>query len=1323
MGFNTEQARAIEAGIDEDILITAGAGSGKTKTLSERVYRIISDPNIGLKPSELLVLTFTNNAAYEMKTRIIARFASEGEEKAELASEMVSAHVQTFDSFNQYLVSSYSDALGLPSSIAVANPTVLAVKAKETLDVVLTSFYQNESVREDLARLIRRFSWKTDDALRKEILNAYDRLRKLTPAKQKDLLEHYEERFLSDAFIERAYEDYVTSIKSELISILWKAAYVEKTKRGGELECLENQAFWQKDVDQFAFEDSEYAEPAYEGILSLIQTPDIASFVEAANQFSMKYGRLFPRVTSRKGTEKEEKDILDAPWKVMKNAYGRKDSVINRFLTFPSLEETKAKKEKDRPIYVLFLSILKEFAKKMDEVRREMNAYDFSDISAMALELLTLPKYADIAEEIRCRFRYIMVDEYQDTNDAQEVFLESLLKVNHFGRRAHLFCVGDAKQSIYAFRNSNVALFRARQEAYLKGPGHEVIPMNKNYRSGPGLLSDFNYIFTYYMTLQHGGIDYSSPLERLEYDQKVNLYSEPYSHFGVERIAPNAPLSPLFKQSEYEARAIAADIKEKVESGYLVYDRSSNPHVRPCRYSDFVILMKKKKSFGAYQKFFNQLGIRLNNVMTEDLKEVGAILLLQSLLGLVSYFLGEKELDAPHLFASFLRSYVLSKTDEEIAKIFARKGNTPEERFQGVEEWERVKAFSETHEASSFKTLFMDLLIEFGLLERLHVVGEVEDLSAKIESMYLTACSIDAVGESVHGFYEMLRSISKNKLDLKSEMNIQSEDAVTLMSIHASKGLEQKIVYMPCSCSGIRNGSSEKPTTLFLEKYGFQMNEGFDLAKHIIQEDSTPSPVYGIAGQMILNETSKQAEIDEHVRLFYVALTRAENALIIVGDPFYKLAGSPYEMLESCPNVSLLDVDYLKQKVEQNVLSDEDLQAYLDSLKDYPSVSVNVSKEVVSKEAYAVYLDVLKDFQNQKRADNDLAVKTILIKLLEGFSSSLGALPSDLDLASRVVFELDHPGEEASPSWNLSSFYQWSLASACFKKNEEEDEEDEEVDDSGEDANPFGDIKGPDAFHRPLELESLEAFQESLLGAIEDLKTLEKKKNSDEVQAKAYARAYYCLPTFVKYFDHQVFSLKRSFKTDGFEDRVKYFDFEPMDRGQKQTFVIPTYQVNDDPIVFEPRIQERASKRIEEEDAVDSSVLDYGTHLHRLMELVDWKKKDASFILDPRERSLIEKILVLPIFKGQEFYPEYAFFDPMMDSSGSIDLLIKDGEKYTIVDFKASSIDDPDYDRQLRTYGRNVQRIFHAKKENIRLVLLSIMHAKTRVVPFDEFKA
>lgn len=256
-----------------------------------------------------------------------------------------------------------------------------------------------------------------------------------------------------------------------------------------------------------------------------------------------------------------------------------KRALINRLLLLPDLDSAKQAKEKDRPLYALFFSILRSFEAEMQRVKRNMGAYDFNDIAYFALELLTAPEYADVAEEVRCRFRYIMIDEFQDTNDTQSVMLESLLKENKEGRRAHLFCVGDAKQSIYGFRDSNVELFRERQNAYLDGKGHRVIAMNKNYRSGPGLLSDINYVFESYMTMERGGIDYSSEMERLHYDRAVDLYREPYAHFGIERISPPSPLSPLLRPADYEARAIAEDIRRKVESGIWC---TTAPPNRPC---------------------------------------------------------------------------------------------------------------------------------------------------------------------------------------------------------------------------------------------------------------------------------------------------------------------------------------------------------------------------------------------------------------------------------------------------------------------------------------------------------------------------------------------------------------------------------------------------------------------------------------------------------------------------------------------------------------------------------------------------------------------
>ena len=145
------------------------------------------------------------------------------------------------------------------------------------------------------------------------------------------------------------------------------------------------------------------------------------------------------------------------------------------------------------------LSLVKELEKRVEDFKKVSNSFTFADVDKRALSLLTDNKYKDIADEIRERFTYIRVDEYQDTNDAQELFLAALRKPHKDGKQAHIFCVGDAKQSIYGFRNSKVELFRNRQKDYIKNPEHgEVITRNRNYRSQPLLLHQINEIFKKY---------------------------------------------------------------------------------------------------------------------------------------------------------------------------------------------------------------------------------------------------------------------------------------------------------------------------------------------------------------------------------------------------------------------------------------------------------------------------------------------------------------------------------------------------------------------------------------------------------------------------------------------------------------------------------------------------------------------------------------------------------------------------------------------------------------------------------------------------------
>ena len=153
--FNEEQYRAIHAPSESDILIAAGAGSGKTKVLTERVFELVKHQNIS--PSSLLVLTFTNNAAHEMQERIIARFEKD---HSHLAKEMPSAHIQTFDAFSQYLVTTYAGRLGMPGSVSIADESVIEAKTREFLDQIFLERYEDFSRRDQFIEFLSHFNLK-----------------------------------------------------------------------------------------------------------------------------------------------------------------------------------------------------------------------------------------------------------------------------------------------------------------------------------------------------------------------------------------------------------------------------------------------------------------------------------------------------------------------------------------------------------------------------------------------------------------------------------------------------------------------------------------------------------------------------------------------------------------------------------------------------------------------------------------------------------------------------------------------------------------------------------------------------------------------------------------------------------------------------------------------------------------------------------------------------------------------------------------------------------------------------------------------------------
>lgn len=1315
MPFNKEQQASIDAGIDEDILISAGAGSGKTKTLSERVYRIISDPKIGLRPSELLVLTFTNNAAHEMKGRIIRRFLDAGESGEELAAQMQSAHIQTFDSFNQWLVQSYASRLGLSSAISVANESLLAVKEREILDELLEERYANPGDRAALVEILFRLGWKNDKSLKTAILTVYKKINSMIPSKKRDFLEGYEARYLSEAFLEDAYQTFVKDAKDDLTRVLFIASADELLASGAfsEEEILSSHSFWNRDVHTISFEDKAYAEKQKDAILELIDAPDTDAFFELVASFGEKYKGLFPSTTRRPGVDKEEKKRLDIPFKVMKQAYGNKASLIAKLETVASLTEAKARLQEDRPLYLLLLGLVKEFDERVNDYKRSTNTFCFSDISSLALSLLTLPEYEDVAEEVRCRFRYIMIDEYQDTNDAQEVFLESLLKENKNGTRSHLFCVGDAKQAIYAFRNSNVELFRARQSQYLDGKGHRVIAMNKNYRSGKGLLHDLNYIFSHYMTLDHGSIQFDGDMERLQYDDEVNLYRKPYDHFGVERITP---AEPVYDLNDWEILTIFNDIKKKVVSGYPVYSRSGTPHVRPCCYSDFVILMRTKKDFAAYQKFFSGMGVPVNNLLSTNLHEVDAILLIESLLSLVSYFLGGKSNDPLHYFASIVRSYAFGYSDEQIYQLLNSREGDPLNKVAKDPTWVAIKSFAEAHREDSFSSLFLDMIDDFGVIRELYRIGQVSDFVSKIESLYMSVVGEENLGEDIDSFLELMRTMNKNDLSFDAKSIVASENAVELMTIHASKGLEQKIVYLPCCQNKLGQGTPSGSRFIFDDTYGMILPEP---VPHFDPDAEVPvrKSIYGVPGLLSKKDTGVDSEIDEHVRLFYVALTRAENTVIIVGDPMAIHQEDPNDMLLRCPHAMVLDEEFLQKKAQEGVLTPTLLMEYHEAAKaakeePHPPLSSSEVPEIL----LPLYENLFKEWVVKPlRKNNEDAVDEILLTIFRDYCERIQIKISEAEAGS--VFALDELSALTLSIWERVYPFDGERNLDGIKERIKDffapldpdnhdlvDEEETNVPLEGD--GMFEVFQGVDPSDDTNVIRALISFAKSII-------TPEGKDSEDE-RTKWMRQARIYVPDLSKFFDGKALMREVDFHTDEYKDvhstAKQEVDPSLVDRFAMPPFVQP--EIDETKVEFPARLHLRASKKtFGEEDRSKSEILDRGVYLHRLMELVDFSTMDTSFIPDGKDRAIIDKVLSLQVMqkaKEARTYPEFGYYDPVLCTSGYIDLLYEIDGHYVIVDYKSFHVDDPAYVEQLHTYARNVSRIFGVELEDISMYLLSI---------------
>ena len=788
----------------KNIIVSAGAGSGKTAVLTERVIRKLKS---GVHINELLVLTFTNAAAAEMKERIRKAIGKTKGLEEEM-NRIDGAYITTFDSFALSIVKKYHTVINCTNQIQITDDVVINIKKEELLDQILDEKYLLQDMK--FTKLIHDFCYKDDKELKKSLLDIYQKI-ELKYNKEK-FLETYLDTYTKNW--DKVIEDYLQSIKKKL-----------------------------KQIQQLVQEMSSYFDGKYmTKVEDCLHDLLIKESYEEKKQALDSIARFpnLPKNSPEEGKKLKEqlKDILDA---------------LKKEMVYSSLDEIKEELESTVSNQEEIIDIIKELDKRLTAYKEQEEIYNFTDISRLAIKIVSENK--EIRDELTSSFHEIMVDEYQDTSDTQEAFINLIANNN-------VYMVGDIKQSIYRFRNANPYLFKEKYDTYRDTDQGIKIDLVKNFRSRREVLEDINLLFNQIMDDEIGGADY-------EASHQMVFGNAAYETAGATKDNHNMELytytldktSPITKDEE-EAFIIGEDIKEKVSTNYLVFDKDTSV-IRPIEYKDFVILLDKSKNFDLYKKIFEYLGIPLSILKEESLSKDNDILVIKNLLNLIVRINKQDDYESlKYSFISVARSYLFSLSDEEIYDAVIKDKPKETNLYQIC--YELSKSLNDMSPSEFFLKVIKKINYEQKLLE----VGNIASFQVRLEYVYNLVGNLEVSGYTIEDIISHLDAIFDSGQDLKFNVNTSSSNSCKIMTIHKSKGLEFPICYFAGFASKF-NLRDLKERILFDNTYGIILPKVTDYYKDTILK-------------MLVKEKTTEEEISEKIRLFYVALTRAKEKIIIV---------------------------------------------------------------------------------------------------------------------------------------------------------------------------------------------------------------------------------------------------------------------------------------------------------------------------------------------------------------------------------------------------------------------------------------------------------
>lgn len=913
----TEKQQQVIDSRNRNLLVSAAAGSGKTAVLVERIIRMISEGEHPLNIDQLLVMTFTNAAAAEMRERVGAAVdklltVCPDDEHLWLQGALIpQAQITTIDSFCLNLIRNHYSSLEIDPAFRIGDEGELALMRADVMKEMLERHYQEGG--EDFAAFVEQFGrGKSDAGIEDVILQAW---------------QFSQSHPWPMEWVAACREE----LREETLEQIEQSPWMQFILRDVQLQMEELEIQLGEAIDMCREENGPLA---YEPML-VNDRRQIRAVREAAGKGTYRglyeelgnisFGRL--AAIRSKEVDQEKKAYVSACRDRAKKAVAK----CQENYGVQSPEEMVEAVRGTAGVISTLLDLTEDFDRCYREKKRDRNVLDFNDLEHLALEVLMEPVPGEeaahtkepaaapsrrvpfrpvkrrptaVADELARQFEEILVDEYQDSNNVQETLITSISR-ERWGK-PNVFMVGDVKQSIYRFRLARPELFMDKYERYSVSESlHQKIELHQNFRSRATVLDSVNDVFYKIMTRALGGIRYTeetalhpgaqfAPGERTGTPTELLLVDT-----GADALKQLDEEAMDYTAKELEARMAAIRIRELMdpENGLMVWDKGAEEY-RPVRLGDMVILLR---SLSGWSEVF------VNVLMNEGIPayaqtktgyfntvEVETVL---SLLAVVD----NPMQDIP--LAAVMRSPMVSMTDEEMAWLVAAYKRAPEKgQDRGVYgafmHWkenggEGVDAPEEAVRSIGEKLACLETLLEglrrdarylpvhqllyrafeaSGYYDYVSAMPAGETRRANLDMLVEKAIAYEAT--SYKGLFHFIRYIEKlKKYDTDfGEANVAGEqaDTVRIMSIHKSKGLEFPVVFL--AGMGKRFNKQDAYGAVLLDADLGLAADYLDLKQRL----KMPT-----LKKQALKRRMELESMGEELRVLYVAMTRAKEKLIM----------------------------------------------------------------------------------------------------------------------------------------------------------------------------------------------------------------------------------------------------------------------------------------------------------------------------------------------------------------------------------------------------------------------------------------------------------